>query len=357
MNKKIGLVIMAIGVTISIGFTSVAHADTASDKAKIQQVRTQRSNLENKVQMMDNQIESVMIKIDSNESNITKTQKDIKQNKIDISKAEADIKAEQIIYNKRMRVMYMNGSSSYVEVLLGANGVEDLISRLEVVKTIIKFDQAVIDDLKTKQEEIVLKKKTLDAENTKLLALRTDNKSKLATLTKQKSDQTKLVAQLNAEENQYTAQLSADQASEERQAAASQPVLVASQATAPSVSLSRGGASVSSNAVIAYASKFMGIPYVWGGTSPSGFDCSGFTQYVFAHFGVNLPRVAQAQQNVGTRISRANLQPGDLVFFGSPAHHVGIYVGNGSMINAPHTGDVIKIQPLHSGFTYGRRVN
>ena len=123
-----------------------------------------------------------------------------------------------------------------------------------------------------------------------------------------------------------------------------------------SSSTSRGGEIVSSNSVLAYASDFIGIPYVWGGTSTSGFDCSGFTQYVFAHFGVNLPRVSQDQQNVGTLVSRANLQPGDLVFFGTPAHHVGIYVGNGNMINAPHTGDVIKIQTLNDDFTFGRRV-
>ncbi|MBU3181002.1 C40 family peptidase [Clostridium psychrophilum] len=117
-------------------------------------------------------------------------------------------------------------------------------------------------------------------------------------------------------------------------------------------------AKLSSNSVLAYASKFLGIPYVWGGTTPSGgFDCSGFTKYVFARFGINLPRVSEDQQNVGTLISRSDLQPGDLVFFGTPAHHVGIYVGNGKMINAPHTGAVIRIQNLNSDFTYGRRVN
>ncbi len=119
----------------------------------------------------------------------------------------------------------------------------------------------------------------------------------------------------------------------------------------------RNAAAFSSNPVLAYASNFLGIPYVWGGTSPLGFDCSGFTQYVFSHFGVNLPRVSEDQQNVGTLVSRANLQPGDLVFFGTPAHHVGIYVGNGKMINAPHTGAVIRIQTLNSDFTYGRRFN
>ena len=111
-----------------------------------------------------------------------------------------------------------------------------------------------------------------------------------------------------------------------------------------------------SNPILEYASNFLGVPYVWGGTSPMGFDCSGFTQYVFYHFGVTLPRVSEDQQNIGALISRANLRPGDLVFFGTPAHHVGIYIGNDKMINAPHTGDVIKIQSLNSDFTYGRRV-
>jgi len=118
----------------------------------------------------------------------------------------------------------------------------------------------------------------------------------------------------------------------------------------------RNSVAFTSNPILEYASNFLGVPYVWGGTSPVGFDCSGFTQYVFSHFGVTLPRVSQEQQNVGVLISRENLQPGDLVFFGTPAHHVGIYIGNGKMIDAPHTGDVIRIQSLNSDFTYGRRV-
>ena len=95
---------------------------------------------------------------------------------------------------------------------------------------------------------------------------------------------------------------------------------------------------------------------MYGGNGPSSFDCAGFTCYVFAHFGISLPRVASDQQNVGTYVSTDQLQPGDLVFFGSPAHHVGIYVGDGCMIHAPHTGDVVKISPLHSDFSGGRRV-
>ena len=189
-----------------------------SDKAKIQQVQTQRNDLENKVEIMNHQRETIMSKISSNEKNITITQKYIKQTKINIAKAEDNIKAEQIIFDKRMRVMYMNGTSSYIEIILGSDGINDFISRVENIKRIVTFDQNVINNLKTKQAAINLKKVALDTGNTKLLSLRADNKKDLATLTKQKSDQDVLASKLNAQEKQYGAQLVIAQATELRQA-------------------------------------------------------------------------------------------------------------------------------------------
>jgi len=119
--------------------------------------------------------------------------------------------------------------------------------------------------------------------------------------------------------------------------------------------------SASSGSVVGYAQQFLGVPYVWGGTSPSGFDCSGFVQYVYAHVGVSIPRTSQAQFGAGTAVSQSNLQPGDLVFFhddGSGPGHVGMYIGGGNIIHAPHTGDVVKIVPLSymSGYCGARRV-
>lgn len=103
-------------------------------------------------------------------------------------------------------------------------------------------------------------------------------------------------------------------------------------------------------AIVNTAMNYLGVPYVWGGTSPSGFDCSGLVQYVCRKNGINIARVAASQRNCGTYVSRNNLQPGDLVFFGKGISHVGIYIGNGNMIHAPQTGDVVKISSINTNY-------
>lgn len=109
------------------------------------------------------------------------------------------------------------------------------------------------------------------------------------------------------------------------------------------------------SSIVSFAKSFIGVPYVYGGSTPRGFDCSGFTSYVFSHFGISLPRTAQQQSQVGTAVSRSNLQPGDLIFFGSPAYHVAIYVGGNMYIHSPQTGDHVKISTLYN-YTSARRV-
>lgn len=107
--------------------------------------------------------------------------------------------------------------------------------------------------------------------------------------------------------------------------------------------------------VLDVAASLTGIPYQWGGTSPStGFDCSGFTQYVFRQVGISLPRTAEEQRQATTRVS--NPQPGDLIFFGAPAWHVGIYAGNGMMYDSPTTGKSTALRAVWSSdnISYGR---
>src|SRR5581483_3496054 len=98
--------------------------------------------------------------------------------------------------------------------------------------------------------------------------------------------------------------------------------------------------------VVRFARRLLGVRYVYGGTSPrTGFDCSGFTRFVYAHFGIDLPHFSGAQFDLGHRVSRAGLRPGDLVFFDGLGH-VGIYIGHDRFIHAPHTGTDVEIDSL-----------
>jgi cell wall-associated NlpC family hydrolase len=125
--------------------------------------------------------------------------------------------------------------------------------------------------------------------------------------------------------------------------------VLGSQGTTPPNDIAAG--------VIAAARTKLGDPYLWGGTGPDAYDCSGLTQFAYGQVGISLPRVAADQYNVGAHVAMDSLQPGDLLFWATdvnvPAsiHHVAIYLGAGMMLAAPHTGDVVKIEPVYlSGY-------
>jgi len=105
------------------------------------------------------------------------------------------------------------------------------------------------------------------------------------------------------------------------------------------------GAGKAADALRAALTK-LGDPYVWGADGPTTFDCSGLTMWAYGQVGINLPHFTGSQWNAGTHVSREQLEPGDLVFFYSDLHHVGMYIGNGMMVHAPHTGDVVRIAPM-----------
>lgn len=124
-----------------------------------------------------------------------------------------------------------------------------------------------------------------------------------------------------------------------------------------------GAASGKAGSLIEKAKSFLGTPYVWGGSQPLGFDCSGFVQYVYKQFGVNLPRVSYQQAQAGQRVAIKDLQPGDLVAWDNSsrnggADHISIYIGDGKVIHAPKPGDRVKISPLwNTGQAWGVRIN
>lgn len=125
-------------------------------------------------------------------------------------------------------------------------------------------------------------------------------------------------------------------------------------AGAAAVSLTACGSGGGNSSAVSIAASKAGDPYAYGAAGPNAFDCSGFTQYVYSQLGVSLPRTAAEQQAATTPIAPSAAQPGDLIFIGSPAYHVGIYAGNGQFWTAPKTGDVVQLESIWASYTVGR---
>lgn len=239
--------------------------------------------------------------------------------------------------------MYRKGQMGFVEVLLGAGTYEEFATTWDLLKDLNTSDAEAVAELKdlrveTKAAHKVLAEKEKAAQ--KQVAIMSANKRSIET---QLADRKRKLSGIEAE-------IRAIEQAEERQRAAR----AAREAAAARTVSNAGGRGRTFPAptraprseVVNIAKRYLGAPYSWGANGPNSFDCSGFTSFVYRQVGVSLPRTSRAQIGAGERVSRADLQPGDLVFFGSPIRHVGIYVGGNQYIHAPRTGDVVKISSL-----------
>lgn len=381
MHKRILSVILALGLVFSFSGTALAEPSlneqldsSNSQYNKSQQdinaAKAKASDAATQVEILDGKIHTGMKELDSINSQITKKQADISNAEANIQKSESDIKEEQDLYNKRMRAMYMSGSNGYVSVILDSNGLNDLMSKIDTVQRITEYDKEMLADLNNKKEELQQKKQLLVSDESKLNTLKSDSQNKLNTLNAQKAQQLPLIAQANAEEAAAIAQSAATQAQitaiNKKLAAlkAEQAAAAKAKNQTPNTTRISVPTNFTTDNLVTYAETFIDVPYSWGGTSPDGFDCSGFVQYAYAHFGISIPRTSEQQYGVGSSVDKSNLQPGDLVFFnwgedGIPGPgHVGMYIGGGQMIDAPHPGASVHISDLsyHPNYVGAKRI-
>ncbi|MBZ9689270.1 NlpC/P60 family protein [Clostridium estertheticum] len=358
MRKSIISLIVTIGLVTTISMPILAKPlsdNSGNEKDSYDRAQSKVEDIQISIEKLDSNIEQIYAQMDEAKIKMAETQKKIDTTTKDIVIAEDNIKDEEDLFNKRMRSMYMNGMDSYLEILLDSNGIEDLISRIENIKKIVEYDNKIIGELTDKKNGIEEQRQALEAEKTKLVLLTTDNKSKIVVLEDKKKEQKILIAEAKVQKQLYASQTSDGQAIVNVAMAQINQI----KDRAPKYTPSRGASLLSASAIVAYASNFLGTPYAWGANGPSNFDCSGFVKYVYAHFGVSMSRSTSTQVNEGSYVSRENLEPGDLIFFGSSSnpHHVGMYVGNNSYIHSPSTGDVVKISALtRSDYLTARRV-
>jgi cell wall-associated NlpC family hydrolase/cell division protein FtsL len=363
--RKIMCTIMVSMVVLN---SSSVFADTLSDqlqqqktqlqqnKDKLQAAEDRREEIEGTIQKMDAEIEDTMDLIEQYKKQVIETEKEIKNTEVEVKKSEEELKKQQDLLDERMRVLYKNGQVSYFKIVIDASDLQDLFSRVVNMKRMIDYDKKVMADTEAKKQDLNVKKQKLDSQKESIINIKKDSENKLALIGEKSKEQRALIDELKSQEKTFATKVDETQALVNTTLAQIQSI----KAAAPKYVPSRGAAPMTDNAIIAYASNFLGTPYLWGGTSPStGFDCSGFTRYVYAHFGIPLGRTTKDQIHDGTPVSKDQLQTGDLVFFGDNGipHHMGIYIGNNTYIHSPQTGDVIKVSAMNrKDFITGRRV-
>ncbi len=265
----------------------------------------------------------------------------VREKQIEIDRCKAQLRHQ-------MQTMYENGTDKYIAVILASTSWNDFLSRLYLLITIAKADQGLEHRMITLRNRLG-RDERMQRSLYSTLAQRHDSfvLLKQANLVIQAQRQRNL-AQLSASIQSETVahgelesqiQLTQGQIHQLEVQTAQAEALMQNHTYVQQTESSM--TSINLTHLLSYAETFMGIPYVWGGESPSGFDCSGFTQYVFGHFGISINRTAAEQFAQGVSVSTSQLAPGDLVFFSTyapGATHVGIYMGNGLMIDAQDYG-------------------
>jgi peptidoglycan DL-endopeptidase CwlO len=325
---------------------AAAHADPgiSAKRAQAQQIVGQLQRLDASAQRANNSYEVAT-------RDLRRVEHQLAVNRQALGVVRGNLVRAKSALAKRLVAIYTSeDQTSSLAVIFGARSLDDLISRLETVNSISHQDSALIHQVLSYQHQIVRRRALLRRERVRqrrLVAVRAAAKRRIDT---ELAAEQHLYASVKSQLDRLVA------AQRARQLAAAQRARVAAREQAAIPQIDLGFASSSSapsrySSVVSIATRYLGVPYVWGGASPSGFDCSGFVMYVFAQVGVSLPHYTVAQWDYpnAVSVSRDQLQPGDLVFFYGLGH-VGIYIGNGEFVHAPHTGDVVRIDSLNESW-------
>jgi cell wall-associated NlpC family hydrolase len=348
----------------------VSAASATASPASISATRKEAAQAQAKIDELATELEMRSEEYLAAREALVETRQRLRATEVELAAAEREVAAAQISLRLRASSIYRDGATGAIALFVGTTDFQDFVTRVDLLQRIGRSDAALVSRVKmgrekvaraqaaleTRRAEQAVLVKRADAEKKNVEAALSDQRDYLASVN---SRLKRLIAEQRAEEERKARERARAQAAEAaaRAAAAAAAAQSASGGAGTGVGggTAAGPPSAAQGSVTSIARSFIGrVPYVWGGTTPAGFDCSGFTMYCYRQVGVYLPRTSRSQYTAGTSIPRERLdqlRPGDLVFFGydgdaSKIHHVGIYSGNGLYVHAPQTGEMVSESSL-----------
>jgi cell wall-associated NlpC family hydrolase len=348
-------VAVTVGLVIAFLLASTASAETALEqrRADAREVLAQIRALDEQVGLAAERWNGANLRLRALEAELASTRRSLARARVGYANAQhraAD----------RLVELYVAGAPDpALEIMLGARSLGDVIDVLETRNRVADQDANLIRELRRYRNEARVKQRRLQSARAAQRSVVQRLSAARAAVETQLARRERLLVSVQSEVRRLEAEKRAREAALQRRALAdvrSQGSGGATQRDEPDPAVAGSSAQDEpppppptgsrSSQVVAIAMRYLGVPYRWGGASPStGFDCSGFTMYVFAQIGVSLPHYAAAQFRMGVPVSKSQLEPGDLVFFRGLGH-MGMYIGGGNFIHAPSTGDVVKISSL-----------
>ena len=365
---------------VAAGLVLSTIGGNSASAQSIEELRARAQAIANELEALQEQEAILGSKLLEVQESITATRQQIDETKASIEDARARLGAAQDEASQYVISAYI-GAGIGDDLSVGAADPNEAVNEQVLLDTLQGDREQVAEDLRAARLDLEQKSADLESVSALLVAQEAELGNVKAELDRAIEGQTELLADATAE---LRAAIAAEEERRRRaaEAEARARAIAAQQAAAQQAAVrqgggqaagavrsgSRGGATVvaaqpgtaapapytGSNAAIAFASSKLGTPYLWGGTGNGGYDCSGLVQAAFASAGKKLPRVGSAQYAATQRIDQSQAQAGDLVFWANGSRHVGIYMGDGKVLHAPRTGDVVKVAPLYGSPTFGR---
>ncbi|HWD09986.1 MAG TPA: NlpC/P60 family protein, partial [Actinomycetota bacterium] len=332
----------AIAAAIALVLPLLGQAPAAATSQG--QVEAQINSLGNRISVVDEQYNEATIHLQS-------VQNEISDSRAESAKAQATRAAVVQIATQQAVAIYKQGAPSVLASFLTSKNLAQFNQRMELLSQVGTWESGIINQLQIADQRAQLAADTLNSQLAQAKAITDQLASERATLISQLATENQLLGQITTATKAAEAQAAAARASAARASLSAELNKSSGRGIGLPALPSSGGAATA----IQVAMAQIGKPYVWAGSGPADYDCSGLTMFSWGHAGVSLPHSAAGQYAMLPHVSRSDLQPGDLVFFGSPIHHVGMYVGNGNMVDAPETGEDVQVEPLMSDYVGAAR--